>query len=125
MKVERQCVNITRAIAMLDSDTPDAAAPLVTELAALAKRKQQLEAEREKVQQRCDVWAQAQARLDSLQSWCANVAARLRSFSYEEKRMAIEALGVRALVYRQDHVPRFIIEANIPLGPDIASTTSM
>jgi hypothetical protein len=99
-KIDRQRGNLTRAIALLDSDDPEAAAPMVGELATLARRKQQLEAEREKVLQRHELWATAQARLDSLQSWCANVRTRLQTFSYAEKRIAIEALGVKAIMYR-------------------------
>ncbi len=110
---------------MLESNDPDAVAPLIAELGALGKRRQQLEAEHDKILQRRAAWLATEERLNTLQDWCQNVGARLGTFTYQEKRLALDALGVAVRVYEWDHEPRYIIEANIPLdGMEFVYTTS-
>ena len=58
-----------------------------------------------------------------LELWCRNVAERLDGLAYEQKRMALDALGVRVEVWRSDHEPRYRIEANVPLEEPIVSRT--
>jgi hypothetical protein len=36
--------------------------------------------------------------------------------TYQQKQLALDALGVTARVYRADHQPRYEIEANIPMS---------
>jgi hypothetical protein len=43
------------------------------------------------------------------------VAAELPEFDFERKRLALEALGVQATVYRLGHTPRYVITADIPM----------
>ncbi len=83
----------------------------------------QLEAEREKILQRHETWIAAQERLDSLEAWCMDVAARLRGFTYQEKRLALDALGVAVRVYDTSHDPRYVIEAHIPLDEEVFKCT--
>jgi hypothetical protein len=51
------------------------------------------------------------------------VAANLRTLAYAEKRVAIQALGVEARVWKADHEPHFVITAQIPLGGAAAGQT--
>jgi site-specific DNA recombinase len=74
--------------------------------------------EREAVTQRKKAWEMAQDRLDQLEAWCRTVAANIEDMSYQQKRLALDALGVTARVYRAGHEPRYEIEANIPMSED-------
>jgi site-specific DNA recombinase len=120
-EVSRRQGNIARLAATLDDD--DAAAPLQTELVALGARRRQLEQEREGILSRRAGWEAAQGRLAELEAWCEAVAAKLGTLTYAQRRLALEALGVEARVWRADVHPRYQITASIPLPP-IASETS-
>ena len=111
--IAQQQANLARAIGKLDD--PDASAPLEAELANLAKQKRGLESEYEHVEMRRAAWEAAQTRLQDLEAWCHQVASRLGELTYQQKRMALRALDVQVRIYRQDHKPRYIIEASIPL----------
>jgi site-specific DNA recombinase len=87
-----------KAIAAVDDD--DTAAPLFAELKSLAARKKAAESERDALQTRVADTAADAARLSSLSEWCSRVHANLDTLSYDEKRMAMEALGVNVRVYR-------------------------
>ena len=63
-------------------------------------------------------WEVAQDRLAELELWRATVAANMGDMTYQQKRLAFDALGVTARVYRADHEPRYEIEASIPLTND-------
>jgi site-specific DNA recombinase len=119
--ITRRQTNVSRAIARLDDADSE---PLLKELASLGSQRRQLEAERDGVLARRDGWEAAQHQLAELERWCAQVAARLVGLDYATKRLALEALGVRVQVWRADHNPRWAITANIPIGGDIASTTT-
>lgn len=111
--VRRRQSNLTRALSLLDD--PDSAAPLVAELETLAQRKKRLEAERDTVGDQHRNWQHAQERLEDLQAWCRTVAERLGALTYEQKRLALDALGIRVQLWKADHTPRFQITATIPL----------
>jgi site-specific DNA recombinase len=98
-----------RAIAAVDDD--DAAAPLVAELRTLAARRKALEAERDDAIERIADRAAEDAKLRTLSDWCQTVAATLDSLSYDEKRLALDALGVQVRIYR----PNAADEAGEPL----------
>jgi site-specific DNA recombinase len=98
-----------RAIAAVDDD--DAAAPLLAELKNLADRKKALEAERDHAIERIADRAAENARLQTLTDWCALVGTNLDSLSYDEKRLALDALGVQVRVYR----PNATDETGAPL----------
>ena len=96
-----------------------AAALVASQLDELGRQEQRLESERETVLHRADAWIQAEQRLSDLEQWCRQVAGRLGQLSYENKRTALEALGVQVRVWRSDHDPRYEITMSIPLdGPN-------
>jgi hypothetical protein len=56
-------------------------------------------------------------------TWCRQIAARLDTLTYEQRRLALDALNVSAKVYRHDHEPRYVITASIPLDDVIVSSS--
>lgn len=112
--VGRKQANLTRAIAVVDD--PDAAAPLVGEVAALGKRRRALEEERDGLRARRGAWQSSQEQLDGLAEWCRTVGRNLRDLTYSQKRQVLAALDVKAKLYQADHTPRYEIVASIPLG---------
>jgi site-specific DNA recombinase len=99
-------------------------ATLVTEnLTGLEEQRQQLMVEKQVVLGRRATWQRAQERMADLEAWCRSVASQLGNLTYDQKRMALDALGVRVIVWRSDHSPRYRIEANIPLDEPIVSRT--
>ena len=111
--VERQRANLTHAVAMLDD--PNAAAPLVAQLRALAERRQALDVEESALTQRQAAWQSTRLDVDNLASWCATVADQVDTLTWHERRMALTALGVSATIYPQGHEPRYVIDADIRL----------
>lgn len=120
-EVERQLANMTDAISM--AINADALATLVARLDQESAQKSRLLEEREGILRRREAWLSAESQLGSLTEWCRTVAARLGHLTYEEKRLALEALGVQATVYRKDHDPRYVITASIPMDGSITSET--
>jgi hypothetical protein len=120
--VTRRQANLARAIAV--EDDPDAADVLRAELGALAKRKRELEAERDAVESQRARWEAAQDRLDDIARWCGTIAANVDGLSYADKRLAFDALGVEARVWGVEHAPRWDVSASIPLDPQTVSVTS-
>jgi site-specific DNA recombinase len=91
-----------RAITAVDDD--DAAAPLLAELKSLADRKKVLEAERDALAQRIADRHAEDAKVTTLTEWCARVGANLDLLTYDEKRLALDALGVRVRAYRKGSI---------------------
>jgi hypothetical protein len=91
---------ITQAIAALTDD--DAMAPLLVELTALAARKTAAAAERDALRRRIADDEEEAARVRTLTEWCQTVSINLDRLSYAEKRLALDALGVRVDVWRTD-----------------------
>jgi site-specific DNA recombinase len=87
--------NLARAIGNVDDPEP-----IYAQLNALSAAKKTLEADRAALVQRmADVAADA-AKVRTLTDWCGHVAAKLDNATYEQKRQALEALGVDVRVYR-------------------------
>ena len=103
-----------------DTDDRDVAALIHEELNALATQKRQFEAERALLQDQRAAWSLAQDRLQDLDAWRRRVAANLGGITYEERRLALRALGVEVRVWRTDHDPRFDITMRLDF---IDSTT--
>jgi site-specific DNA recombinase len=81
-------------------DDTEAAAPLVAELKALAGRKKAAEAERDTLRRRiADAEADA-AKVRDLAAWCQTVATNLDTLTYDERRLALTALGVQVRVWQ-------------------------
>jgi site-specific DNA recombinase len=110
-EVERQRANLTNAVAMLDD--PDAAAPLVAQLRALAERRRALDTEEAALAQRQAAWQSVWLDVGTLAKWCATVSGRVDTLTWRERRTALSALGVSATIYPHGHEPRYIIEADI------------
>lgn len=93
-----------------------AAATLITDkINALEAQRDQLNAERESIFARSRSWAEAQERLTDLQAWCRTAAANLGTMTYQERRTALDGLGVEATVWPTGHAHRYEIRASIPL----------
>lgn len=119
-RVEHQQRMGAQAVTLLAD--ADAAAPMVAQLEALAEQKRSLIHERERAEQRRESWAQTQEQLDGIERWCKTVAANLGVLTYQQKRLALDALGFSIMVYRATHDPRYVITA--ALGPNVASRTT-
>jgi site-specific DNA recombinase len=120
VEIQRQQVNVGRAVALLEDE--DALAPLVSQLQLLADRKQRLGIERNHIIQRQESWANIQNSYTDVQKWCDRVAENLEALSYKEKRMILDVLGVKVCLFRADHDPRYVITADI--DPQLVSSTS-
>jgi site-specific DNA recombinase len=119
--IERQQRNLVDQLANLG----ESVAALVTEkLAALEKQRQQLLGEREQVLRRYQAWQMARERLADLEAHCASIAQKLDSLDYDQKRLALDALGVEVTVWRTGEFPRYEIEANLPLRDQMVSDTA-
>jgi site-specific DNA recombinase len=120
-EIERQRTNLSNAIAMLDD--ADAAAPLVAQLRALSERRRVLGIEQDALNQKQAAWASARLDVGALASWCATVSSKVDELTWQDRRMALTALGVSATIYPPDHEPRYVIDADINLGT-LSNTTS-
>ena len=120
-EIGRKLANLTRSLALFDNQ--EAAAPVVAEMEALRGQQRALEAEHEAIRARRAGWEAGQKRLADLESWCRGVAARLGDLSYQQRRLALDALGVQIQVWKSDHTPRYAITASIPLGDGAAAQT--
>jgi site-specific DNA recombinase len=98
---------LARAVATVNDE--EATAPLLAELKTLAHATKVLTGERTALIARATELDVDRQRLADLAAWCSRVAGNLPTLSYQEKRMVLEALGVRVLVYRVDHDPRWEI----------------
>jgi len=122
IEVERRQQRLARMIAALDDDA--AAAPLLKELKDLSQQRKALDADRETVLARRRNWAATAGQLEMLREhWHEAFAAEVAELGYDERRRALDALGIQVRVYRKEHNPRWEITANIPLVDSYASTT--
>lgn len=91
----------------------EAAAPIRAELQALSAMKKSTE--RGELARRIDDATAEDAFLMQLADWCATVAGNLDALDYRGKRAALDALGLRARVWRADHDPRYEISLNLEI----------
>lgn len=92
------------AAKVIELDDDDAAAPFMEQLKTLSAQKKATEHERDDLQQRIGDAAADRERVRSIAEWCATVAERVEGMSYDEKRLALDALGVQVHVYREGAV---------------------
>ena len=111
VSVQRKSENLARAPALLDD--PEAAAPVV----ALRSQERALRAERDRILGRRASWAAGRERIASTKTWCRKVGARLDQMTYDQKRTALDALGVQVRVWKSRHDSRYLITAGVPLDP--------
>ncbi|HLL51439.1 MAG TPA: hypothetical protein VK356_12290, partial [Thermomicrobiales bacterium] len=89
---------MARRVADIDDD--EAAAPLMVELKSLAAQKTTALRERETLERRMADRADEDARVRSLADWCSRVGTNLNLMSYEQKRLALDALGTKVRIYK-------------------------
>jgi site-specific DNA recombinase len=111
-----------RAISAVDDD--EASAPLLAELKSLADRKKVLAVEHDALTQKIKDQDGEDAKVTTLTTWCSRVGANLDTLSYDERRMAIDALGVQVRAYRNGSLdetgnpyPRWEMTMN-PISPE-------
>ncbi|HEV2121149.1 MAG TPA: recombinase family protein, partial [Chloroflexota bacterium] len=123
--VERRLTAVVREqrnyVENLGKVTGPAAALIAEKINALEVQREQLTGDRDTVLARSEARQRAREQLGSIEAWCRNVAANLGTLTYEEKRLALDALGVQAKVWHKSHTPRYTITANIPLDVPIVS----
>ena len=112
--VTRQQANLARRVAAIDDEA--VATILLAELASLGERRRGLLAERDVLAGRYEAWQCDQQALDSLEAWCARIARGLADATYERKRQALTALGVRVKLFALGHDPRWAFETSLPVG---------
>jgi site-specific DNA recombinase len=126
-QLEAKAANLTLGIA--DAATSDARAILTRALDTLTEQIRHLTAEQDRLQHDARENASHAAQVASLADWARSVARRLASFTYQQKRVALYALGVRATLWRADHSPRYTVTydfkgLNAGTGSDIVSLTT-
>jgi len=84
-----------------------------------------LKGERQRLQDQILQQQVASERLSEVADWCEQVHARLGSFKYEEKRLALEAVGAEVFVYPTQKPVRAELFLHIPgrTSPIAVSTT--
>lgn len=111
--IERQRGNLMRRVATIDED--DFAAPFLVEIKTQGEQLIRLRQERAGLLAERAGWEVARTRLDDLAWWCQVQADNLARLSYEQKRLALLALGVEVSVWAKDHAPRYTITLRIDL----------
>jgi site-specific DNA recombinase len=119
-----------RAIAVVNDD--DAAIPLITELKSLAEQKKAVERERDALIQRIADRDEEAAQVRSFAAWCRTVVANLDTLRYDEKRLALHALGVHVRVWTKnardeagEPLPRWDMQVRLLTpSPSLVSYTS-
>lgn len=125
--LDRQRANLIRTAALLEED--DAVSALAEKIDQLTKERDQLLTERAALLKRREAWEAAGQQMRDLVAWCELVASRLKTFSWQERRLALDALGVRIEVFPKGHEQgqRYTITASVPLvgtpEADILSTS--
>jgi site-specific DNA recombinase len=92
-----------------------AAAAVGEKIAVLGMQLECLGADRAALEGRRRAWQEALERVGGLDVWCRTVAANVDALTYDEKRLALDALGVQVRLYRSGHDPRYEVSASISL----------
>lgn len=117
--------SVVASIEALDDD--DAAAPLRDRLKELAASKKGVEAERDALRRRvADQDAETQ-RVKSLTEWIEQFGENVDTFTYAERRDALDALGIKVYIWREgaadedgNPLPRFL-PTMAPVDPNVRS----
>ena len=125
--VERQLTGVVREqrayIENLGKVTGAAATLIAEKVNALEAQREQLTVEREAILSRAQAWQDAQDRLGKFEAWCQTWTTNLKTLTYQEKRLALDALGVEVRLWHASHEPRYDIRASIPLDGIAARQT--
>ncbi len=103
-KLEREQANLARALALLDDARSQA--PILARLKEIADEIETLRHDLRTIEGRRARHDTMLARADDLATWCEHVRAELPTLAPEERRWALEAFGVRILVFSVDHGER-------------------
>lgn len=117
-ELQRRQSNLIRRVADVDDD--DVAAMFNKEIRDLAGQLRTLAGERESIVRVRDDRDAARAQLDALAAWSDRVRANLQTLTYDEKRLALTALGVQVKLWATDHAPRY----EISMETDFVRTTA-
>lgn len=87
----------------------------VAKLDVLAQEKRKLEKEREAILSKRGNIEEENKVIESFRNWCTEIREKLDNPeytpTYQEKRLALEMLRIKAIVWRREHTPRFKFEA--------------
>jgi site-specific DNA recombinase len=119
--LERRGANIARGIAQMDDE--EAARPLLEKLTELRRSRIRFEAEITEIKTQQARLRDAQLAVSNLADWTRTVGANLDRLTWKERRLVLDALGVRLTVFPHGHEPRFVIDAEIPIEV-VSPTTS-
>jgi site-specific DNA recombinase len=106
-RLEAKMTNLAAAIA--ETTTTEGRAVLTKALDEMTAQIPQLVAERQRLQSEARERADHAAQVTSLEVWARTMALRLNAFTYQQKRVALHALGVRVTLWRFDHTPRYAV----------------
>jgi site-specific DNA recombinase len=121
LKIERQQANLIEQLAELGGAVGEMVRAKLTSLQAEHER---LQADRAAMLSVRTAWQHAREQLGGLEQWCRKVAAKLDRLTYEEKRLALEALAVRVRVWRPGHEPHFEILATPELDSPFVDSSA-
>lgn len=114
--IDKRRQRLARLIASLEDD--DVEAPLVAELKQLGQEAKELRSEHGRLTTLAGARDADTEALASVMSWCERVSTNLKTLTYREKRLILEALGVSVRVFRVDHNPRWeLTMAPLPIVP--------
>jgi site-specific DNA recombinase len=120
-KLVRHQNNLVANLADLD---PDSAEAVRRQLAATSKQLKVVEVERDALLAAQERAVDHQVRLASLEEYRQRVAANLAEFTWQNKRLALDAYEVQVFVWDARHTPRWQIEATPQLPEDRATVYS-
>jgi len=111
----RQEAGLIAAIAELgDAGAPSTRRRLLDELQKTAAKKDQIAAEARNEREIIARQRQGISDLDAVVDWCQHVATRLSTFSFDDKRLAIEAVGAEVLVFHTGGAKRAELTLRMP-----------
>jgi site-specific DNA recombinase len=117
----REEANLTAALAKLN---PAAQAPVIARLNQIAQQRQELDAERERVLGRRESWVEAIARMERVEQWAGQIAAKLDTATYAQWREILFACGVEVRILPATTKERIEIKAEIDLDQSTLQSSS-
>src|SRR6266542_157992 len=105
-ELERKQRALVSNLALLDADS---AALVREQLAGLSAQRRSLESELAELLQQEVEQDVRQERILELAEACRFVSANLERFTYEQKRLALQAFDIQVTVYKETHEPRYDI----------------
>ena len=114
-KLAKLNTTIKNLIAMserdLDEDTLEG---INSQLEAASKQKRELLLQQEQVTTMQVRWEEVSEKLTWFRNWCVQTEGDVTKATYEEKRVALDILGVKVQLWQKDHAPRYYIEVSPP-----------